>query len=482
YHPDKPGISLGRTWSKLPEDLSQRDRLQIPDGYHQRLESYQTVQTPGGKGTDDKGESSHYPSYRRTVNPDRAYSDSFRLTRSRPNTLSSGFTPFRNQHISGQESPFFTVPGSFQEKTRKQGQGKSLLQPEEERVRPYDSELVGFGKRSAQEPEVFLNHSRIISPSNRNITPTKSEHNIVTSESNINSDTLWLQMAQYAEQSAKQFAELEPSHDRMKKLQASMEEIVKNLQEGHAQLSKASGETNKRLNLVLEEQHHRKRDRDCLDQDIRKLFNFYHNLKPQPQGQVMENPYQQDDIKPDAMLMNRERSPSQYQYGDGMSYSEKEALKQLPEASNWPKFFGSGGYDNMELIDYIDGLFIDVPSIPEYWITARLNTAFKGNATIWYTEMKEIHGRRNWPWWNSQIIQKDSNGTWIWQKTMSFENDKYSVERDQYEWCLRHSKRIKAIDPQMRIQMRNHKLLTQLPGQYSFLPIPCKGTKILYMG
>ncbi|MBW0591508.1 hypothetical protein O181_131223, partial [Austropuccinia psidii MF-1] len=119
----------------------------------------------------------------------------------------------------------------------------------------------------------------------------------------------------------------------------------------------------------------------------------------------------------------------------------------------------------MELIDYIDGLFIDVPSIPDYWITARLNTEFKGHASIWYTEMKEIHGRRNWPWWKSQIIKKYSNGTWIWQKTISFENDKYSVDKDPYEWCLRQSKRLKAIDPQMNIQMRNHKLLTQLPGE-----------------
>ncbi|MBW0500663.1 hypothetical protein O181_040378 [Austropuccinia psidii MF-1] len=48
----------------------------------------------------------------------------------------------------------------------------------------------------------------------------------------------------------------------------------------------------------------------------------------------------------------------------------------------------------MELIDYIDGLFIDVPSIPDYRITARFNTAFKGHGSIWYTEIKEIHGGR----------------------------------------------------------------------------------------
>ncbi|MBW0480791.1 hypothetical protein O181_020506 [Austropuccinia psidii MF-1] len=148
------------------------------------------------------------------------------------------------------------------------------------------------------------------------------------------------------------------------------------------------------------------------------------------------------------MLVNKEISPSQYQDGDKISYYEKEALKQLPETSSWPKFSGTGEYDHMELIDSIDGLFIDLPSIPDYWITARLNTASKGHASIWYTEMKEIYGRRNWPWWKSQIIQKYSN-----------------VDKDLYEWCLRQSKRLKAIDPHIKIQMRDHKLLTQIPGE-----------------
>ncbi|MBW0509744.1 hypothetical protein O181_049459 [Austropuccinia psidii MF-1] len=125
----QPGISLGRTLSKFPEDLSQRDRLQGPYGNHQRLETYQEVQTPGGKGAKDKGESSHYPSYRRTANQDRAYSESSLLTRSRPNELSSGFTTFRNQQISGKESRFFTIAREFQEKTRKKRQEQNLLQP-----------------------------------------------------------------------------------------------------------------------------------------------------------------------------------------------------------------------------------------------------------------------------------------------------------------------------------------------------------------
>ncbi|MBW0494025.1 hypothetical protein O181_033740 [Austropuccinia psidii MF-1] len=96
-------------------------------------------------------------------------------------------------------------------------------------------------------------------------------------------------------------------------------------------------------------------------------------MKPQPEGHSFENPYHKEDIKPDAILVTKARSQSQYQDGDNISYSEKEALKQLPEASNWRKLSGTGEYDYMELIYYIDGLFIDVPSIQDYWITARLN-------------------------------------------------------------------------------------------------------------
>ncbi|MBW0490397.1 hypothetical protein O181_030112, partial [Austropuccinia psidii MF-1] len=149
----QPSIPLGRTCSKLPEDISQRDTLEGSYGNHQRMEYHQAVQTSGGERNQDKGESSHYPSYRRTAEPDRAYSDSFRLISSRPTQPSNGFTPFRHQQISGQESPFFTIPGSFQEKTRIQGPKQYFLQPKAERVRPNDSEAVRLGE-STQEPEI----------------------------------------------------------------------------------------------------------------------------------------------------------------------------------------------------------------------------------------------------------------------------------------------------------------------------------------
>ncbi|MBW0475869.1 hypothetical protein O181_015584 [Austropuccinia psidii MF-1] len=112
---------------------------------------------------------------------------------------------------------------------------------------------------------------------------------------------------------------------------------IKAIQESCAQVSKSSEETNKRLNQVFEEQYHCKRERDSLDQDIKKLFNVYQNMKPQPEGHALENLYH-----PDAVLVNKARSLSKYQYGDNMFYSEKEALEQLPEDSGWPKFSGKG--------------------------------------------------------------------------------------------------------------------------------------------
>ncbi|MBW0519220.1 hypothetical protein O181_058935 [Austropuccinia psidii MF-1] len=99
-------------------------------------------------------------------------------------------------------------------------------------------------------------------------------------------------MSQFSEQTQKQFSECQKSHEKMKSLTASMDKTVKPLQEGHAQLSKASEETNKGLNQVCEEQHHSKRDRDCLDQDINKFFNVYQNMKPQPQVYALDDPYQ----------------------------------------------------------------------------------------------------------------------------------------------------------------------------------------------
>ncbi|MBW0489748.1 hypothetical protein O181_029463 [Austropuccinia psidii MF-1] len=106
-------------------------------------------------------------------------------------------------------------------------------------------------------------------------------------------------------------------------------------------------------------------------------------MNPQLQGHALDYPYHQEDIKPDALLGNKARSPYKSQDGNDMSYSEKESLKKLPETSSWPNLSVTGEYDHTELFDYIDGLLIDFTSIPHYWIMAGLNKAFEGNASMW---------------------------------------------------------------------------------------------------
>ncbi|MBW0519504.1 hypothetical protein O181_059219 [Austropuccinia psidii MF-1] len=175
----QPSITLSKTWRRFQEDMSQRDTFKRYYGNHQRMEFKQAVQTPAREGNWFKGNSSHYPSYRRTIEPDRAYSDSLRITRSRLTQFSSGFTPFRKQNISGQEAPFSTILATFKEKTRIQSKKQDLFQPQEERFKPNDPAAVGIGERSTKQPEIVVNTSRISSPINRAITPTQNEHNVV---------------------------------------------------------------------------------------------------------------------------------------------------------------------------------------------------------------------------------------------------------------------------------------------------------------
>ncbi|MBW0492399.1 hypothetical protein O181_032114 [Austropuccinia psidii MF-1] len=58
-------------------------------------------------------------------------------------------------------------------------------------------------------------------------------------------------------------------------------------------------------------------------------------MKPHPQGHALDN-LCQEEIKPDFLLGNKPRSPSQYQDRDHMTYSEKEALKKLQRPQDGP--------------------------------------------------------------------------------------------------------------------------------------------------
>ncbi|MBW0499058.1 hypothetical protein O181_038773 [Austropuccinia psidii MF-1] len=135
----QPSIPLFRTWSNLAEDMSQRDKIQ---------RTY--ADSPHSGSSRLVGKSHHYSQY---------------------------------QVVS--------------RKTEIQGQKPDVFQPKEGRVIPNDPEAVGLGERITKEPDIVKDTSRISSPTNRNITPTQTEQNSVTPDSNLRSDTLWLQMPQF---------------------------------------------------------------------------------------------------------------------------------------------------------------------------------------------------------------------------------------------------------------------------------------------
>ncbi|MBW0495307.1 hypothetical protein O181_035022 [Austropuccinia psidii MF-1] len=112
-------------------------------------------------------------------------------------------------------------------------------------------------------------------------------------------------MSQFGVKTQEKLDYLKRLNERLQKSAILQEATIKAIKESCAQLRKAPEETKKGLNQVFEEQHHCKRDRDCLNQGISKLFNVYQNMNAQPQGHALDDPYHQEDIKPDALLGNK---------------------------------------------------------------------------------------------------------------------------------------------------------------------------------
>ncbi|MBW0541237.1 hypothetical protein O181_080952 [Austropuccinia psidii MF-1] len=219
-------VPLERTCRKYPEDFPQRDILQRT--YH-----------------------------RREIEPEITYSNASRLIKSgNPTKLPSGFTPLRHQQISDQESPYFPIPGRIQERKRVIGKEQDFFQPEVERVRSYDPELVGPSKRSIKKQQTVVNtFNEASSPRIRNDISTQTQHNVVIPESNISSNTLWSQFSQFVEQNQKEFERLQEDISMLQAVNTLQTKAICTLQEDYTKLSKASEETKIRLNQVLEEQN-----------------------------------------------------------------------------------------------------------------------------------------------------------------------------------------------------------------------------------
>ncbi|MBW0568293.1 hypothetical protein O181_108008 [Austropuccinia psidii MF-1] len=141
------------------------------------------------------------------MEPDREYSDFFRLMRSgKPAQLLSVFTSLRQKHIRDQDSQFFPIPGIIPERDRIIGQEKYFFQTEVKGIRPFYPEIVRPDERSTKKQQIAVNNSnRIRNPATRSITPTQMKYNVVSPESNLNSDQLLLQMSQLAVKNQEKF-------------------------------------------------------------------------------------------------------------------------------------------------------------------------------------------------------------------------------------------------------------------------------------
>ncbi|MBW0559767.1 hypothetical protein O181_099482 [Austropuccinia psidii MF-1] len=85
--------------------------------------------------------------------------------------------------------------------------------------------------------------------------------------------------------------------------------------------------------------------------------------------------------------------------------------KDIPKLAEWPTFSGEGQYNHNDFIRKIYILQEDF-HIPDEIIVGNVHSFFIINAKKWYYEMRQDHGKHDWPWWKLQIISKWANNSW----------------------------------------------------------------------
>ncbi|MBW0497791.1 hypothetical protein O181_037506 [Austropuccinia psidii MF-1] len=151
-------------------------------------------------------------------------------------------------------------------------------------------------------------------------------------------------MAHLSNQTQRHFHKLQECIIRLKEINTLQNNTIHTLQEDYNNLSRPSDETNEILNQLLEEHNRSKIDTAHIQehfhyiyQDINKLLNFSHKTHSKDQGVFHDKrpaPILQEETKTSVHLGNYQRSPSQYPYGDTMTYQEKKTFKQLPETES----------------------------------------------------------------------------------------------------------------------------------------------------
>ncbi|MBW0470818.1 hypothetical protein O181_010533 [Austropuccinia psidii MF-1] len=182
--------------------------------------------------------------------------------------------------------------------------------------------LMDLVKELHKKRKAVNTPDKINNPTITNDIPTQNEHSVVTPESSISRNELWLKIYKFAQKTQKEFEILHESIFRLKEVDKLQTKNFHTLQEDYTKLIRVSETTNRKLKQVLEEQNNSKRNMRCinqrmedLDQEMNKLLNVFQKIYPQKQGNVtsrIHSQYQQEGINPNSQIENKKRSPSQY--------------------------------------------------------------------------------------------------------------------------------------------------------------------------
>ncbi|MBW0527312.1 hypothetical protein O181_067027 [Austropuccinia psidii MF-1] len=109
--------------------------------------------------------------------------------------------------------------------------------------------------------------------------------------------------------------------------------------------------------------------------------------------------------------------------------------KNIPKLKEWPTFSDEGENNNIELIRTIDMLQEDFHT-PDETIVGKLHHLFTRTAKKWYYNMRQDHGKHDWPWWKSEIITKWANNSWRFKLENAFESAISNSEKNKALTCF----------------------------------------------
>ncbi|MBW0580393.1 hypothetical protein O181_120108 [Austropuccinia psidii MF-1] len=141
------------------------------------------------------------------------------------------------------------------------------------------------------------------------------------------------------------------------------------------------------------------------------------------------------------------------------------SVKDILKLEEWPTFSGEGEYNHIEFIRTIDILQEDF-NIPDEIIVGKLHCLFTRTAKKWYHKMRIDHGRHDWPWWKSEVINKWANNSWRFRMENAFESAIFNSEKVKaLTWFFKKKDRLSDLYPDMSDTIINMKILRKCGGE-----------------